>query len=233
MNDEFREIESFLANKTVRDEVKRIKKAKLNSKSQTEINELDHRLDLIRMYTVNLIERIKDKDDFAFDDLMKIKDMRNFVHYYARHIREYRNSKFSKLDSVHEIKFQVFNHIVRNYRIYDEPHEVSLLIMSMRGWIRQNANKSLQITYMPKQDDYLEQVYLEDTIDDSEMLVRDLANRYLPKKEMSVFELRFFEQRGFEDIGEILNISKSAAHNRYERALSKLELVINKIGDDQ
>src|SRR5690625_6038613 len=67
---------------------------------------------------------------------MEIKDMKNFVYYYTFHIRKFHRYKHPEDEVMHEVMIIVFKHIKYNYRIYNEPHEVSLLINSMRTKVR-------------------------------------------------------------------------------------------------
>jgi len=185
--------------------------------------------DQIREFSVFILQRVKDREDGAFEDLMNLKDMRNFLHFYTYHIREYHKFRYTKQNVIHEVRYQIFYHVVNNYRIYNEPHEISLLIMSMRNWIRQKVSNALKNTYNPKNDEILDQVFLEASdFDDTEIIVRDLVNRYLNDDERMVFELKFFQGRGYVDIGQQIGTSKDTAQRRYKSALEKLKRVINK-----
>ncbi|WP_257064304.1 RNA polymerase sigma factor [Priestia megaterium] len=190
---------------------------------------LEEREEQIRAYSVFLLDRVKNREEGAFEELMQIKDMRNFLHFYTHHIREYHKFRYGKQNVLHEVRFQIFYHVVNNYRIYNEPHEISLLIMSMRNWIRQKVSGALKSTYNPKDDERLEAIFLEETeIDDTEMLVRDLVDRYLDDEERMVFEMKFFEERGFVEIGIEIGASKDTAQRRYKRALNKLNKILTK-----
>jgi hypothetical protein len=196
----------------------------LIEKKQFEIYE-----DRIREFSVSLLLKVKSKEEGAFEELMNIKDMRNFLHFYTYHIREFQKFRYSKQNVLHEVRFQIFYHVVNNYRIYEEPHEISLLITSMRNWIRQKVSYALKNTYNPKDDEKLDQVFLESSaLDDSEILVRDLVERYLDDEEEKVFELRFFEGRGFVEIGRAIGSSKDTAQRRYKRALRKFYKILSK-----
>lgn len=196
---------------------------------ENERKELMEYEDRIRVYSVFLLDRVKNREDGAFEELMQIKDMRNFLHFYTYHIREFYKFKYGKQNVLHEVRFQIFYHVVNNYRIYNEPHEISLLITSMRGWIRQKVAGALKLTYSPKNDEKIEASFLEETeIDSSELLVRDLMERYLDETEKKVFEMKFFENRGYVEIGIEIGASKDTAQRRYKRALSKFNKILSK-----
>lgn len=191
--------------------------------------ELELYEDRIREFSVSLLKRVKARENGAFEELMSLKDMKNFLHFYAYHIRDYHKFRYSKQNVLHEIRFQIFYHVVNNYRIYNEPHEISLLITSMRNWIRQKVSTALKNTYNPKDDEKLDQVFLVgDATDDTEVLVWDLIDRYLDKEEKTVFELKFFEERGFVEIGKFIGASKDTAQRRYKKALNKLNKILSK-----
>ncbi|MDH5398355.1 MAG: sigma-70 family RNA polymerase sigma factor, partial [Cyclobacteriaceae bacterium] len=73
----------------------------------------------------------------------------------------------------------------------------------------------------------------DDHIDDK---VRSLINvlKEAPTQLVEILELRFFEERGFQEISYILNISESAAKMRTYRALDKLrEIMVIKLRDNE
>lgn len=226
---DFVKMKELFKNRPIFQELANIRKMIKNTDDPQEREEFLDREDAIREFSVSLLERVKNKDDGAFDDLMSIKDMRNFLYFYTYHIREYHKFKYEKHNVLHEVRYQIFYHVVNNYRIYDEPHEISLLITSMRNWIRQKVSTSLKSTYSPKVDEKLDSVFLEETEnDESEILVRDLLIRYLNEEEQLVFELKFFHGKGFVEIGQAIGASKDTAQRRYKRALGKLSKVLSK-----
>lgn len=178
----------------------------------------------IKNYAVGLLTSIKNGDNNAFEELLKIRDIRNFIYHYSFHIRKYHKFRYSENDVIHEIKFQMYYHISQNYRIYNEPHEFSLLIGSMRNWIKPKVSNALKTIYKPKDDDYITETYLEETeYDDSELIVRDYMNCYLDEYEQVIFELRFFKQMNLVDIGEQVGKGKDSVARRYEKILLKLK----------
>lgn len=186
----------------------------------------------IRMYIVPLIKRVKNKDDGAFEELLETKDMRNFIHHHAYHTGKYFRFKYKQDDIFHEMKVQIFYHIVKNYRIYNEPHEMGLLIMSMRSWIRLKVSEALRSTYKPKDDEYIdsEVMDLAEIQDTSEKSIERIADEYLDDEEREVFEKRFFEDKLLVEIGNEMGFSKDTASRRYKNSLEKLKraLELNK-----
>lgn len=188
-------------------------------------------LEDLRVFQVDLIQAVKDGEEFAFDKLLEVKDIRNFIYHYAWHIRKFFNFRYSENDIVNEIKYQLFYTVRNNYRIYNVPNEISLLINSMRRWIRQKVGEELTKTYKPKMDNYLPQLVIEDeSYDGTEGWVKEIAEKILTPEDQKVFELRFFEGLGYKDIGVKVGKSKDAIQRRYEKILKQIKGYLEGIG---
>lgn len=221
------EIKELFQTKPIYKELKEVRKEIAKTNDEHKKNELELYEDRIRKFSVSVLERVKNNEENSFENLMMIKDMRNFLHYYAYQIRKFHKFRYKKQNVLHEIRFQIFYHVSNNYRIYNEPHEISLLIMSMRGWIKQKVSEELSNAYKPKEDEQINNAFLECTeFDDTKVFVYDLINRYLDDEEREVFELKFFEGRGFVEVGKIMGFSKDTAQRRYKRSLNKIKKVI-------
>lgn len=226
---ECKSLREVFKQKPIYQELAEIRTRIKTTKDEEEKKRLIEYEDQIRVYSVFLLDRVKNREEGAFEELMRIKDMRNFLHFYTYHIREFYKFKYGKQNVLHEVQFQIFYHVVNNYRIYNEPHEISLLITSMRGWIRQKVAGALKITYSPKSDEKIDSAFLEETeMDNSELLVRDLMDRYLDETEKKVFEMKFFENKGYVEIGVEIGASKDTAQRRYKRALNKFNKILSK-----
>lgn len=192
---------------------------------------LNKYVDDLRIYQVNLIQAVKDGKEFAFDELLEVKDIRNFIYHYAWHIRKFFQFNYSEADVVNEIKYQLFYTIKNNYRIYNQPNEISLLINSMRRWIKQKVGSELKDTYKPKTDSYLPQLFIEDqSYDGSETWVREVTRKILTTEDQEVFELRFFKGMGYKQIGDKMGKSKDAIQRRYEKILGQIKGHLEAIG---
>jgi hypothetical protein len=193
------------------------------SRDEVLIAEMKLFLDELREYQVNLLVAVKSGEEFAFDELLQVKDINNFIYHYAWHIQKYYRFQYSEIDVVSEIKCQIYYMIRKNYRIYNQPNEFSLLINSMRRWIKQKVGSELKDTYKPKRDEFLPVLFIEDeSYDYSESWVRDVAEKILTPEDQIVFELRFFEGRGYKQIGQELGKSKDAMQRRYEKILRQI-----------
>ena len=56
------------------------------------------------------------------------------------------------------------------------------------------------------------------------------ALQYLSEPDMLLIELRFFEERSFSEVGEIIGITENNAKVKTYRAIDKLKIIYNKIG---
>lgn len=178
----------------------------------------------LRDYQVDILLRIKSGDEKAFEEFLNIKDIRNFVYYYAWHIRKYFRFYFSEDDVVHEIQYQMYYIIRKNYRIYNQPNEISLLINSMRSWIRQKVSGELLADYKPKKDMMLSNYNVEDQSQDtSELWVREIMDKTLSEEDTEIFELRFFDGYGYKQIGQMVGKSKDAIQRRYNKILDQIK----------
>ena len=191
--------------------------------------ELEQEKDSIKEFSVGILQRIKDGDEFAFNELIQLKDIRNFIYYYAYCIGKYHKFFYDEEIIVQEIMYQLFYHIKKNYRIYYQPNEISLLIVSMRGWIRQNVSKSLKRNFFPKRDEYLKTSNVEEDEDCfSDVFVEDYLDQSgLTERERKVFQLRFYDMYGYVEIGKIMGFSKDSAQRSYIKALEKIKKVID------
>lgn len=208
---------------------------KLRSEISKGINVKDNeeKLTKIRDYSVDLLNRIKNKEDEAFNELIQLKDIRNFIYHYSFYIRKYHKFKVDEQNVLHELRFQIFYHISQNYRIYNEPHEISLLIVSMRSWIRQKVSRSLKGEYDALNDAPIDPKYLEDNNSDfTKVMVDEILDDYLDDQENDVFKLRFYGNYQFNQIGEMLGISIHKSRRTFERAKLKLKSVLEKEGED-
>lgn len=221
---QIREIPMYFFDKTFMDELKLIRDDIQNHPDPDYINSLKAYKNDIREYSVDLIERIKSNEHGAFDELMSLKDMRNFLHHYSFHIRKSFHFNVSEEQAEQEILYEIFLHISMRYRIYNEPHEISLLINSMRGWIMLRVKKTIIQSNLPKQEDEVKFEHFGDCeTDDTELVVRDLSERHLNETERYVFERRFFDHMFFEDIAQEMGVTRSTIKRRYDKALDKIK----------
>lgn len=208
--------------KTVRDKIAEARKIKEESNDEFVHLAINTYLDKLKMEIVTILEGIKNSDDESFEKLLKIKDIKNFIHYYAYQICEYHVRRYKLDDIVSEIKFQLFYHIKKNYRIYYEVDELSLLINSMRQWIKFKTSDALKTVYKPKklEEDYLPELFIEDmSYDGSHIEIMELAEQLLEEKYLTVFKLRLNEDLTFEAIGEIIGMSVDTSKRRWDKSL--------------
>lgn len=204
------------------------------SDNEMVIAAIEKYLDDLKDYQVNLLQAIKDGEESAFHELVKVKDIRNFIYHYAWHIRKFYNYRYSEDDVVNEIKYQIFILVKKNYRIYNQPNEFSLLINSMRRWIKQKVSEELKELYRPKSDGYLSRINVEDeTYDGTEDWVREIMTKILTPEDQKIFEYRFFGELGYKEIGLKVGKSKDAIKRRYEKNLAQIKGYLEGSGEWQ
>lgn len=207
----------------------------LMSESEDEkvIAALEKYIDDLRVYQVGLIKAIKAGEETAFNDLLQVKDIRNFIYHYAWHIRKYYNYRYKEDDIINEIKYQIFLLVKNNYRLYNQPNEISLLINSMRRWIKQKVGSELKETYRPKSDSFLPPMSnIEDqSYDGTETWVKEVAAKILTPEDQKVFDLRFFNNWGYKKIGMEMGKSKDAIQRRYEKILLQIKGYLEGVGE--
>lgn len=227
-----RDWKSFIKENAIYKEIMKIEKKLDKCNDLIEINNLLNDLEGIREYSVSLIEKVKNSDEKAFEELMQTKDMRNFIYYYAFAINKYHKFFYDEEVVIHEIKFNIFNHIKTRYRIYNKPNEISLLIVSMRKWIRGRVSNSLKEYYFPKKDENISKKVIEVVDhDSSKFIIDEIVDSCLEKKEKDVFELRFYNRMGLVETGRELGISKDSVSRRYKKALKKIKEEIVEQGE--
>lgn len=201
-----------------------------NSFNKSVVKEAQSFLDFTKDWATSLLERIKSGDADAFDELIETRDIRNFVHHYAYHIGKYHHFNYDKLEIVNEIHIQMFYHIKKNYRIYNEPHEISLLIMSMRNWIRQKVSKILTKNNISEiHEEFNERSVSEKWRDESEITLEEILNKCLTEEERIVFDLRFYDDLTFVGMGEKLGKSKDTMQRKYLSILDKIKNYMEKV----
>lgn len=219
-----RDWKNFFRENAIYKELSKLNRRLDNSNDLIEISEILQELDEIKDYSVSLIKGVKDSDEFAFEELMKTKDIRNFIYYYAYAINKYHKFCYDEETVVYEIKYNIFNHIKTRYRIYNKPNELSLLIVSMRKWIRGRVSNSLKEHNFPKTDDNICNKTIEVIDNDStELLVDELVEKCLNDEEKIIFDLRFYKSMGLVEIGNIIGMSKDSVRRKYKKALDKMK----------
>ncbi|AKA61453.1 RNA polymerase sigma factor [Bacillus phage Stahl] len=205
-----------------------------NSSNDEVVKSAQSFLDYTRDWAVSMIEKIKEGDENAFDELINVKDMRNFIHHYAYHIDKFHHFNFDTNEIVNEIVVQMFYHVKKNYRIYHEPHELSLLIVSMRGWIRQKVSKILvDNNVADSHEEFNERSVSEKWKDESDITLEEVLEKCLTDDERIIFDLRFHDDLTFVKMGEQMGKSKDTMQRKYLAIIDKIKNYLEKVSDKE
>ena len=216
-------IEEVDKNRTYADKIKAARELKKNHENnELVISAADHYLESIKIHVNSLIKRIKESDNEAWDEFSELPDVRNFMHYYTHNIGEFYRFKYSMEVILNEVRLQVFYHIKKNYRPYNKIDELSLVIHSMRSWIKFKVGKGLNSVYKPKKEEeqFLPNIELVDeTIDETKNEMLEVAENLLDKECYTVLYHKIVDDYTLTKIGEIMGFSVDTAKRRYDKSI--------------
>jgi len=214
-------------NRTFADKIKAARKLKKDNKEdELIVKAVDHYLDSIRVYVVGLLERIKESDDEAWNEFSDLPDIRNFIHYYTHNIGEFYKFRYSMDVILHEVKWQMFYHIKKNYRPYDDTDEISLLIHSMRSWIKFKVGKAISQVYKPKnpEEEFLPNIeIIDDGYDETKGEMLEIAKNLLDDQCYQVLCYKIIDDHNLTKIGKLMGFSVDTAKRRYEKAIGVMK----------
>lgn len=146
-----------------------------------------------------------------------------FTRVKSKHaVAEITSNVFSKaLNKIGKFKFQGFPFSSWLYRIASN---------EINDYYRKNA-KSRYVRLTEKQLDYLadlsnnENNFQNDESEDKEAMLSRLldALKFLNSKDLELIEMRFFEQRSFKEMGEILGMSEGGVRIKTHRVVKGLK----------
>ncbi|QQO38714.1 RNA polymerase sigma factor [Bacillus phage BCPST] len=214
-------------NRTFADKIKVARKLKKeHKKDELVVKAVDHYLDSIRVYVVDLLERIKESDNDAWEEFSDLPDIRNFIHYYTHSIGEFYKFRYSMDIILHEVRWQMFYHIKKNYRPYNDTDEISLLIHSMRSWIKFKVGKAISQVYKPKnpEEEFLPNTeIIDDSHDESKFETLEIAKSLLDDECYQVLCYKVLDEFSLIKIGELMGFSDDTAKRRYEKAIKTIK----------
>jgi hypothetical protein len=216
-------IKEIDSNRTYADKIRAARTVrKENEENELVIKAVDHYLDSIRIHVNSLLSRIKESDNEAWEEFSELPDIRNFMHYYTHNIGEFYRFRYSMEVILNEVRLQMFYHIKRNYRPYDKVDEISLLIHSMRSWIKFKVGKGLSSVYKPKKEEeqFLPNIELiDETIDETKEEMLEIAQGLLTEECYKVFYHKIVDDFTLTKIGEVMGFSVDTAKRRYDKSI--------------
>jgi RNA polymerase sigma-70 factor (ECF subfamily) len=177
------------------------------------------------------------------------KEIKNFEGLYRRHyVAVYRfvDSKVADNDTVKDIVSQVFIKAMLNIKQFKNRgipfhnwlFKIALNEINMH-YRKQNITESYYVHCSIDNDFFIETNIYSDSITDPYVVLEKLLS-ILPKFEIDLLIMKYFEKRPYSEIANILNVSEGVLKVRVHRIIQKLkeeankkkyaELIVNIIG---
>ncbi len=154
-----------------------------------------------------------------------------YVHYYPL-ILKFIYKRVEALDDCREITSIVFTKALANIKKYKDQG------FPFSSWLYRIAINEITQFYRDSKkmraisiDERGIKSMAEETDSDKKELIAQLkiALKHLTEEELQIIELRYFEERPFIEVGQILGITENNAKVKTYRALDKLKAVYQKV----
>ncbi len=177
------------------------------------------------------------------------KDIKNFEGLYSKHynaVYRFVNSKLSEQDTVKDIVSQVFIKAMLNIKQFKNKgvpfhnwlFRIALNEINMH-YRKQKTTETYYVHCSVDNDFFIETNIYSDSITDPYVVLEKLLS-ILPKFEIDLLIMKYFEKRPYSEIANILNVSEGVLKVRVHRIIQKLkeeankkkyaELIVNIIG---
>lgn len=154
-----------------------------------------------------------------------------YLKYHGR-ILKFVYNRVESFDDCKEITSIVFSKALLNLPKYEDKG------FPFSSWLYRIAINEINLFY--RQSKKRRVISLDDRAaknlaEESESVYKDLlvslqkALLYLAEEELNLIELRYFEERPFSEVGEILEITENNAKVRTYRVLDKLKVIYSKL----
>lgn len=154
-----------------------------------------------------------------------------YTFYYER-ILKFVYKRIESLDDTREVTAIVFTKALTNIKKYKDQG------FPFSSWLYRIAINEINQFYRDSKKMRiisLDKKGVDSIAEDTDKLNPDLVSAlrkallYLSEEEIMLIELRYFEERPFAEVGEILEITENNAKVRTYRVLDKLKEIFNKI----
>ncbi len=160
-------------------------------------------------------------------------DLKHFEALYNKYheqIFRYVYQRTDSIDLAHDITSQVFLKAMNKLHLYQFkglPFSSWLYRIAMSEVYQYFKDKKSERT-INFETDKIKDLIDEIDINDTEIKLKSILEKIaeLPGNELEIIELRYFEQRPFKEISELLNISISNAKVKIHRIIKKLKMAI-------
>lgn len=178
----------------------------------------------LQQYSTEIIKGIKRGDDKAFDDFLNILDVKKCVNQITRTIYNKFDANVSVDVIKNELNILIYHFIKTNYRIYNQPNEIQMVLVSMYGWLGGKASKRIYNNLYPKIDEYLGCCDMMEYNALAEVELKIALQEILTEEEYKLFEDRYVENKTFTEIGKEMNLAESTIRNRHKLLLEKIKI---------
>jgi RNA polymerase sigma-70 factor (ECF subfamily) len=152
---------------------------------------------------------------------------------YYEQILKFVYKRMDNLDDTREVTSIVFSKAISNINKYkDNGHPFSSWLYRIAlNEITQFYRDSKKMRAVSIEEKGLKYIAEETGGYKRELIsVLKKAMQYLSEPDLLLIELRFFEERPFSEVGEIIGITENNAKVKTYRAIDKLKIIYNKIG---
>lgn len=154
-----------------------------------------------------------------------------YLKYHSR-ILKFVYKRVESFDDCKEITSIVFSKALLNLPKYEDRG------FPFSSWLYRIAINEINLFYRQSKKTRvisLDDKTVKNLAEESESINKDLlaslqkALLYLSEEELNLIELRYFEERPFSEVGEILEITENNAKVRTYRVLDKLKVIYSKL----
>jgi len=159
-----------------------------------------------------------------------LKHFESLYNKYHEQIFRYVYQRIDTIDLAHDITSQVF------LKAMNKLHQYQFKGVPFSSWLYRIAMSEVYQYFKDKkaertinfETEKIKDLIDEIEIDDMEIKLTLLLEKIteLPDNELEMIELRYFEQRPFKEISELLNISESNAKVKIHRIIKKLKMAV-------
>ena len=189
-------------------------------------NRTSEELHSVQKFSVDIITGIKRGDDEAFREFLEILDVKMCINKITGNIyRKFDNVTVEAIKN--ELNVLIFNFIKNNYRTYNQPNEIQMLLIAMYGWLGGKASKVIYDNLKNKNDNYLGcwEMMDRDLIAEVELMVA--IEQTLTKDEFTLFKARYIEGYTQQEVADELGVTRQAIQKREKAIKLKLQQLYN------
>ena len=175
-------------------------------------------------------EQLLNENDIVQAAKTDLKHFETLYNKYHEQIFRYVYQRTDDIDQAHDITSQVF------LKAMNKLHQYQFKGVPFSSWLYRIAMSEVYQYFKDEkaertvnfETDKIKDLIDEIEVDDVEIKLKSILKKIaeLPDNELEMIELRYFEQRPFKEISELLNISESNAKVKIHRIIKKLKMAV-------